>query len=388
MAEYGEANSVPLIPRANISKSKNNENLSFFNIDIFNQNKTSSLRVPLKVKLIFFRQLSVILKSGVPLSQGLDLLSENITNKPFAVCIKDISSDLGSGVDLSTALLKYSRVFDPIIVGLIEAGEAGGILSDVLERIAGLLESQSKLKGQITGALIYPVILLVLALTVSLGLLIFIVPTFEDLFKGLGAELPGLTQFMLDLSRLVTSPQFFLVSPISVFILVYLYNIYYSSKNGKLFIDTFLLRIPLFGDLILRSELASFSDTLSTLINSGLPITDSLEKCILSSNNQLIKNSIKRSITLVKEGQLLSYSFSSSNFVPKLFVSMLKIGEETGELSFMVENLSNFYKREVDETVSALTKAMEPAVIFVVAAIVGTIVVALYLPMFSLLEKI
>ena len=149
-----------------------------------------------------------------------------------------------------------------------------------------------------------------------------------------------------------------------------------------------ILKIPLFGDLILRSELASMSDTFATLTNSGLNITEALEKCEISSSNQLIKNSIRKSINMVIEGQQLSYSFSSSKYIPRLFTSMLKIGEETGELSFMIEKLANFYKREVEETVSILTKLMEPAVIFIVAVIVGTIVIALYLPMFSLLDKI
>ena len=386
MAEYGkiEFSSKDKFQGSQIKDGGSKIN---FNVSFFDSNNPKRLKIPLKAKLIFFRQLSVILQSGVPLSQGLDLLSENVTNKKFSNCIDNISKDLGSGIDLSIAFQNYPRIFDPIIVGLIEAGEAGGILSKVLERIAILLEEQNKLKGQIAGALIYPVILLALALTVSLALLIFIVPTFEELFNDLGADLPALTQIMLDLSRLVTSIEFISITPIAVFLVLYFFRQYYSTKRGKLQVDTLVLKVPLFGDLILRSELASLSDTFSTLINSGLPITDALEKCIASSSNQVIKNSIIRSITFVKEGQLLSYSFSISNFIPRLFVSMLKIGEETGELSFMVEKIANFYKREVDEAVSTLTKLMEPAVIFIVAAIVGTIVIALYLPMFSMLEK-
>ncbi len=388
MAEYGELDNISLKNISPINKENKKNSLTNLNFSLFDSSNTKRIKINLKTKLIFFRQLSVILQSGVPLSQGLDLLSENITNKKFAKCIDNISKDLGSGKDLSNSFQNYPRIFDPIVVGLIEAGEAGGILSEVLERIALLLEEQSKLKGQITGALIYPVILLALALTVSLGLLIFIVPTFEELFDGLGAKLPALTQFMLDLSRIVTSTNFFIITPIVVFLVLYFFKQYYSTNSGRLLVDTLLLRLPLFGDLILRSELASLSDTFSTLLNSGLPITEALEKCIASSSNQLVKNSIIRSISMVKEGQLLSYSFSNSKFIPRLFISMMKIGEETGELSFMIEKIANFYKREVDEAVSVLTKAMEPAVIFVVSAIVGTIVVALYLPMFSLLEKI
>ena len=386
MAQYGKSIQIKEKDNSRISSKTINQSIL---ADFITGNKSPKrLKIPLKIKLIFFRQLSVILQSGVPLSQGLELLSDNMTNKNFSECIKNISNDLGSGQDLSSTLKNYPRIFDPITIGLIEAGEAGGILSKVLERIALLLEGKSKLRGQIIGALVYPVIVLVLAITVSLALLIFIVPTFEKLFDGLGAELPSLTRFMLASSRFVTSPSFFIISPIFFFLITYLFNQYYSTKNGRLIIDLLILRIPLFGDLILRSEMAGLSDTLSTLVDSGLPIVESLEKCIVSSSNQVIKNSIIKSISLVKEGQLLSYSFSTTKSIPKIFLSMLKIGEETGELSFMLNNLSNFYKREVDETVSALTKAMEPAVIFVVAAIVGTIVISLYLPMFSLLENI
>ena len=347
----------------------------------------SKLKVPQNDLLVFFRQMSVMLKSGVPLSQALELLAENMTNKKFGANIFDVSKRLGSGEELSSSLGNYPRIFTPIMIGLIEAGEAGGILSEVLERLASLVESQSKIKGQITGALIYPIAILVLAVTISLALLIFIVPTFDDMFKSMGAELPALTSFMLVLSRIVTSLGFIVIAPISGFIGLYLFNITYSTKSGRKTIDSFILKIPLFGDLILKSELASMSDTLSTLINSGISIVEAIERCINASSNEIIKIALRRSISLVTQGQELSTSLESAKVIPRLLISMIKIGEETGALSFMLENLANFYKREVEEAVTVLTKAMEPAVIFVVAAIVGTIVISLYLPMFSLINE-
>ena len=345
----------------------------------------------LKVKqddlLVFFRQMSVMLKSGVPLSQGLELLAENMTNKKFGACIFDVSKKLNSGEDLSSCLSSYPRIFAPITVGLIEAGETGGILSKVLERLALLLEAQSKIKGQITGALIYPIAVLVLAVTISLALLIFIVPTFDEMFKGMGAELPALTGFMLTLSRVVTSVGFFIGAPIILFVISYLYKTSYATRSGRLFFDNLFLKIPLFGDLLLKSELASMSDTLSTLINSGISLVEAIQRCINASNNAVIKLALTRSISLVTQGQELSFALGTAKVIPKLLVSMVKIGEETGALSFMLENLSNFYKREVEEAVTVLTKAMEPTVIFVVAAIVGTIVISLYLPMFDLINQ-
>ena len=347
----------------------------------------SKLKVPQADLLVFFRQMAVMLQSGVPLSQGLELLAENMTNKEFGACIFDVSKKLNSGEELSSCLNSFPRIFIPITVGLIEAGEAGGILSEVLERLALLLEAKAKIRGQITGALIYPVAILVLAVTISLALLIFIVPTFDEMFKGMGAELPALTGFMLTLSRIVTSLNFAIGAPIITFIVVYLFKTSYASKSGRVFFDNLILKVPLFGDLILKSELASMSDTMSTLVNSGVPLVEAIERCINASSNEIIRIALRKSISLVTQGQELSASLANAKVMPGLLVSMIKIGEETGALSFMLENLSKFYKREVEEAVTVLTKAMEPMVIFVVAAIVGTIVVSLYLPMFDLINQ-
>ena len=385
MVEYGSANLVT-------KKETRKPPLVVFGI-VFGEEShldyepNSKLKVPQNDLLVFFRQMSVMLKSGVPLSQALELLAENMTNKKFGANIFDVSKRLGSGEELSSSLGNYSRTFTPIMIGLIEAGEAGGILSEVLERLASLVESQSKIKGQITGALIYPVAILVLAVTISLALLIFIVPTFDDMFKSMGAELPALTSFMLVLSRIVTSLGFVIGAPIIGFICLYLFKITYSNQSGRKFVDNLVLKIPLFGDLILKSELASMSDTLSTLINSGISIVEAIERCINASSNEIIKIALRKSISLVTQGQELSRSLETAKVIPRLLISMIKIGEETGALSFMLENLANFYKREVEEAVTVLTKAMEPAVIFVVAAIVGTIVISLYLPMFSLINE-
>lgn len=384
MAKYGQAEA-------------NNKNLSFdassqspnpqTQHTSKNQPAPGKLKVPQKDLLVFFRQLSVILESGVPLAQGMTLIAENMTNLKLAHCVQRIAMRLNAGEELSESLRQYPKVFEPIAVGLIEAGEAGGILEQVLDRIALLLEEREKIRGQITGALIYPSLVLILAVSVSLGLLIFIVPKFKDMFDNMGAELPALTSFMLQLSKFVTSIGFAIGAPIAIATAIYLFRGYYSSKQGKLKVDTNILKVPLFGDLLLRSEMASMCDTLATLVNSGIPIVDGLDRCISASSNELIRRTIRQSIHLVTQGQELNYSLSRNSIFPKLVISMIKIGEETGQLSFMLEKLAVFYKREVESTVSALTKAMEPAVIFVVAGIVGTIVIALYLPMFSLIQN-
>ena len=356
--------------------------------DLFNsQPSPKNLTVPQKDLLVFFRQLAVILQSGVPLAQGLLLIADNMTNKRFAGCVQHIAARLSAGEELSLSLRLYPKVFEPLAVGLIEAGEAGGILEQVLDRVALLLEERAKIRGQIIGAMIYPVIVLLLATTVSLGLLIFIVPRFKTMFDGMGAELPALTSFLLELSKAITTLEFAIGAPVTIAIIVVAFGRYYSTKQGRYVMDRIILQIPLFGDLILRSEMASMSDTLATLVNAGIPIVDGLERCISASSNELTRRTLQQGISLVQQGQELNYSLGRSGMFPKLVISMIKIGEETGQLSFMLEKLAVFYKREVESTVTSLTKAMEPAVVFVVAGIVGTIVIALYLPMFSLITN-
>ena len=380
MIQYGASKSPQ-----NSNSTRQNQTDRVYKATPKNQPRADKLKVPQKDLLIFFRQLSVILESGVALAQGMSLIAENMTNEKLAFCVQTIAFRLNAGEELSSSLRLYPKVFEPIAIGLIEAGESGGILGDVLERIALLLEERAKIRGQIIGALVYPALVLLLAVSVSLGLLIFIVPKFKSMFDGLGADLPALTTFMLELSKFVTSTTFAIGAPVLIFAGIYLFRIYYGSHRGKLLIDTYILKVPLFGDLILRSEVAGMCDTLSTLVNSGIPIVDGINRCVSASSNALVRQSLKRTIGLVTQGQELNYSMGRNSVFPKLVISMIKIGEETGQLSFMLEKLAIFYKREVEATVSALTKAMEPAVIFVVAGIVGTIVIALYLPMFKMI---
>jgi len=351
-----------------------------------NTTRPAKLTVPQKDLLIFFRQLAVILQSGVPLAQGLQLLSENMTNPKLATCIRQIAMGLNAGEELSVCLKRYPKVFKPITIGLIEAGEAGGILEQVLDRVAHLMEQQAKLRGQMIGAMSYPLIVLTLAITIGLALLIFIVPRFEGMFNSLGAKLPGLTQFMLNLSRFVTNPVKMGILVGAIIVAGTLFRTYYASKIGRLTIDTWIFKVPLVGPLILRYEMASLSETLSTLVNSGIPIIDGLQRCISASSNQLVRNTLARAIVMAQQGQPLSVSLDTGKALPGLFISMVRIGEETGELSFMLEKLAMFYNREIETAVTALTKAMEPLTVMVVAGIVGTIVISLYLPMFDLIR--
>ena len=389
MAKYGEKNvSLTSQVAKNTSGQRDNSSTNKASSGLFDsQPAPAKLTIPQKDLLVFFRQLSVILQSGVAIAQGMILIAENMTNRKLAYAVQNIAGRLTAGDELSSILKQYPKVFKPIAIGLIEAGEAGGILEQVLDRIALLMEEQAKIRGQLIGAMVYPVIVLVLAVSVSLGLLIFIVPRFQVMFESMGAELPALTSAMLTLSTIVTSPYFALGGPGVILVAVFLFNQYYKTASGRMIIDKNILKVPLFGSLLLRTEMAGLCDTLATLVNSGIPIVDGLERCEAASSNALIKQTIRQGINRVMQGEELNYGLARNGVFPKLVISMIKIGEETGQLSFMLEKLAVFYKREVDSAVSSLTKAMEPTVVFVVAGIVGTIVIALYLPMFSMITN-
>lgn len=336
--------------------------------------------------MVFFRQLAVILQTGVPLSQGLELLADNISNAQFSFAVAQISGRLNAGQDLSTALGVYPKVFAPITIGLIRAGEFGGILDAVVDRIANLIEQQAKLKGQIIGAMIYPGIVLFIAITVGLGMLIGIVPRFADMFDDLGADLPGITKVMMSLSKAVTDPVIVGGTIGGLIVIAILFSRYYSTKAGRLTVDTQVLKIPLFGPLLLKYEVASFCETMSTLANAGIPAVEAMDVTQKALSNMLIRNTVIYAIGRAQQGEPISQAIQSRGTMPRLVPAMMKIGEETGEFSFMLEKLATFYAREIEMAVTKLAKAMEPAVVLVVAGIVGTIVVALYLPMFDLIR--
>ena len=381
MSPYG--NPAPTTPKP---QKKEGSEKTLWEILTSKEVSPRRLSVPVKQQMVFFRQLAVIMQSGVPIAQGLVLLSDNMTNPQFSGCISTVAQRLSAGEQISTCLRMYPKVFKPITIGMIEAGEVGGILESVLDRIALLMEQQEKLKGQMIGAMVYPVIVLVIAISVGLGLLIGIVPRFAIMFNDLGAELPGITVFMLNLSALVTNPYVIGGTVVGFFIGSFLLGSSYKTKPGRLAIDASLLKLPIFGDLLMKYEMANMSETLSTLVSSGIPVVDGLERCVSSSSNQVVKDALVVAIADVKRGQTISASLATRKSIPKMVSAMIRIGEETGRLPFLLEKLAVFYSREIESAVSALTKAMEPLIVLVVAVIVGTIVVSLYLPMFDLIK--
>jgi type IV pilus assembly protein PilC len=278
-------------------------------------------------------------------------------------------------------------VFDKLTIAMVEAGEAGGVLDESLRRLAKLLEGNAKLQNQIKGAMGYPVAVLVIAVLVFLGMTIFLIPTFAGIFEDLGAELPLFTQLMVDLSKLLRS-SFSLLLVMALVVGGWLFSRYYATADGRRRVDGLLLQLPLFGDLIQKTATAKFCRTFSSLTRAGVPILLSLEIVQETAGNAVIADAIVGSRQDVQEGIPLSVALGRKQVFPELALSMLAIGEETGQMDTMLSKVADFYEDEVEAAVKALTSMLEPAMIVIVGGIVGSILLAMYLPMFSIFDQI
>jgi type IV pilus assembly protein PilC len=270
---------------------------------------------------------------------------------------------------------------------MVEAGEAGGVLDESLKRLAKLLEDNAKLQNQIKSALGYPVAVLVIAVAVFLGMTIFLIPTFAEIFDGLGADLPWFTQIMVDLSNLLRST-FSLFLLLGLIAFGYLFRRFYATPIGRRRVDALILKLPLFGELIQKTATAQFCRTFSSLTKAGVPILTSLDIAREVTNNSIISDAISNSREDVLQGIPLSVSLGQMNVFPDMSISMLSIGEETGEMDAMLSKVADFYEDEVEAIVKALTSMLEPAMIVLVGGIVGSILLAMYMPMFAVFENI
>jgi len=340
-----------------------------------------------KEKAVFASKLAALVDAGVPIVRSLDLMARQQRLPMFKRALLQISLEVNQGTAMGAAMRQWPKVFDQLSIAMVEAGEAGGVLDESLKRLAKLLEDNARLQNQIKGALGYPVAVLVIAILVFLGMTIFLIPTFAGIFKDLGAELPLFTQLMVDLSELLRSPLSLLLAGV-VLMAVWMLSRYYATAKGRRAIDRLLLRLPLFGDLIMKTATAQFCRIFSSLTRAGVPILMSLEISSDTAGNAIISDAILASRGLVQEGVLLSAALIRQNVLPEMALSMLAIGEETGEMDQMLSKVADFYEDEVTASVKALTSMLEPAMIVVVGGIVGSILLAMYLPMFTVFDQI
>ena len=339
-----------------------------------------------KDKAVFASQMAALVSAGVPIVRSLEILAEQQKLPMFKRALLRISKDVNQGSSLGAALRRWPQVFDNLSVAMVEAGEAGGVLDEVLKRLAKLLEDNAKLQNQIRGALGYPVTVLIIAIAVFLGMTIFLIPTFAGIFEDLGAELPAFTQLMVNLSSLLRSSFSVYLSGV-LLLLVWLLKRAYATKLGRRRIDGLMLKLPLFGDLIRKTATAQFCRTFSSLTRAGVPILMALDIVRDTVGNRVLAEAIEGSKLEVQQGGTLSLALERRKVFPAMAMSMLLIGEESGEVDAMLSKVADFYEDEIAATVKAMTAMLEPAMIVVVGGIVGSILLAMYLPMFSVFEN-
>jgi type IV pilus assembly protein PilC len=344
-------------------------------------------RPGIREKALFANKLSALVNAGVPIVRSLSLMSAQQRMPLFKRALEAITADVNQGSSLASAMRRWPDVFDRLSIAMVEAGEAGGVLDETLKRLAKLLEDSSRLQNQIRSAMGYPLTVLVIAISVFLGMTIFLIPTFAGIFEDLGAELPAFTQFMLNLSALLRSP-FAVLLAAGLAIAAWLFRRFYATSHGRRRVDGGLLKLPLFGDLLQKSATAQFCRTFSSLSRAGVPILLSLEIVQETTGNAIIADAIISSRQEVLEGIPLSHALARKKVFPEMAVSMLAIGEETGGLDAMLSKVADFYEDEVEASVKALTSMLEPAMIVIVGIIVGSILLAMYLPMFSVFDQI
>ena len=340
-----------------------------------------------KEKAVFASKLAALVDAGVPIVRSLDLMAKQQKLPMFKRALTKVSLDVNEGIALGAALRQWPKVFDQLSLAMVEAGEAGGVLDEALKRLAKLLEDNAKLQNQIKGALGYPVAVLVIAILVFLAMTIFLIPTFAGIFDDLGAELPAFTQLLVDLSALLRSPVAVYALGV-ILLMIWMLGRFYGTHKGRRTIDRLMLKLPLFGDLILMTATAQFCRIFSSLSRAGVPILMSMEISSETAGNAIISDAILASRGMVQEGVLLSTALIRQKVLPDMALNMLAIGEETGEMDKMLSKVADFYEDEVGAMVKTLTSMLEPAMIVVVGGIVGSILLAMYLPMFSVFDQI
>jgi len=337
---------------------------------------------------IFTRQFATMINAGLPLVQCLDILSKQTENVAFRQIISAVTREVEAGNTLAESLAKKenARVFDELFINMVEAGEAGGILDDILMRLATFIEKAEALKRKVQGAMVYPGVVMTVALLATSFMLIFIIPTFARMFTGFGAELPLPTKIVMGLSSFLRSYWWAMILGI-VGITVGLQR-YYLTEAGHMNIDRFLLKVPVLGDVLRKGAVARFTRTLGTLISSGVPILTGLEITARTSGNRVIQAAIMAARASIREGETISAPLKESNVFPPMVVQMISVGEETGALDDMLTRIADFYDSEVDTAVDALTSLIEPIMIVFMGGVVGGMVVAMYLPMFKLINVV
>lgn len=339
--------------------------------------------------VVFTRQFGTMINAGLPLIQCLDILSTQSENKVLRETVGDVKNSVEAGSTFSDALKKHPKVFDDLYVNMIHAGEVGGLLDTILTRLAKHIEKAMKLKGQIKSAMVYPSAIVGVAVIVISVLMVWVIPIFAKMFAEMSGGkigLPGPTQLVIDISNFFQSYWYFMGGALVG--TIYAIKRYYGTVNGRVVIDRLLLKIPVVGDLIRKASVAKFTRTLGTLITSGVPLLEGLSICAKTSGNKVIEEALMNARVSISGGKTISEPLAKGNVFPKMVTHMIAVGESTGALDAMLGKIADFYEDEVDQAVAALTSLLEPIMMVVLGTIIGFIVIAMYLPIFTMAQAI
>src|ERR1043166_1624792 len=343
-------------------------------------------KIAAKSLAIFTRQFSVMIDAGLPLVQCLEILGTQEEDKNFSSVILATRADVEGGMSLADAMKRYPKTFDPLFTNMIAAGETGGILDTILKRLATYIEKNVKLQGEVKSAMIYPVAVISIAAIIVGVILWKVIPTFAEMFASLGAELPAPTRLVIFLSNNLV--RFFPVLLGGGFLAAYLFRTYYATDKGKHVVDGMALKAPILGDILRKNAVARFCRTLSTLISSGVPILDGLEITAKTAGNVIVEDAIMSTRKSIERGETIAAPLKETKVDRKSVVQMIGVGEATGALDTMLSKIADFYEEEVETAVAGLLTLLEPVMIAILGVVVGGIVIAMYMPIFSLISKL
>ncbi len=332
--------------------------------------------------VVFARQFSTMINAGLPLIQCLDILQAQQENKTFKKMLKHIKETVEGGATLADALAKYPNVFDNLFVNMVAAGETGGILDAILNRLSEYMEKAMKLKKKVKSAMTYPIIVLCIAVLVIGVIMVFVIPVFEKMFADFGGALPTPTQIVVTASRLIRDNVLYMIGAFVVF--VFLFKRYYNSEKGRAVVDNYLLKLPVFGLLLRKVAVAKFTRTLGTMVSSGVPILDALGITAKTSGNKTVESAIYKVRSAISEGRTMADPLAESGVFPSMVCQMVAVGESTGALDAMLSKIADYYDDEVDAAVDSLTSMIEPFMMVFLGITIGGLVVSMYLPIFKM----
>ncbi len=342
------------------------------------------LQPPVKEKdiIIFCRQFSTMIDAGLPIIQCLEILQAQQENKTFKIMLKTVKESVEGGQTLAEALRKYPKHFDSLFVNMIAAGEAGGILDTILRRLSAYMEKAAKLKAQVKGAMTYPIITVIVAVVVVGVILVFVIPVFEEMFEGLGGDLPVPTKIVVAMSEFVKSKILYII--IGLVLFIFAFRRYYQTNKGRISVDALILKIPVIGILLRKVAVAKFTRTMGTMLSSGVAILEALDIVAKTAGNKTIERAIYNVRSAIAEGQTMADPLAASGVFPPMVCQMIAVGEATGALDNMLGKIADFYDDEVDQAVDNLTSMIEPFMMVFLGTVIGALVVAMYLPIFKM----